>query len=157
MQFEHLIEINDPLNPLIEPLSRQQLWQGLVLRAESPTLFVPHLDECTLQPQADALVRHLRYGKLVVVDRVQFYPQHQVVYLVAKQEEIAASSLTMTIEEPQEGCLYVRFVYSDTHTAAEDQANAMYDEFRRSAYQESDIDTIRLIRDFAAEGRLNLC
>lgn len=157
MQFEHLIEINDPLNPLIDPLSRQQLWQGLVLRAESPGMFVPHLDECTLQPQADVLVRRLRYGKLVVVDRVLFEPLQQVVYEVAAQEEIAASRLTMRIEEPASGCLYVRFVYSDAHSEAQDAANAMYDEFRRSAYQEADIDTIRIIRKLAAEGRLNLC
>ena len=33
MQFSHLIQINDPFNPLIDPLSREQLWRGLVLRA----------------------------------------------------------------------------------------------------------------------------
>ena len=157
MQFEHLIEINDPLNPLIEPISRQQLWQGLVLRAESPKLFVPHLDECTVTVEADGLLRHSRYGKLVVEDRVQFLPQQQIVYLVAAQGEIAASRLTMTIEEPAEGRLFVRFVYSDAHSEAEDQANAMYDEFRRSAYQEADIDTIGIIRDLAQQGRLTLC
>lgn len=157
MQFEHLIEINDPLNPLIEPISRQQLWQGLVLRAESPKLFVPHLDECTIVAEADCLRRQSRYGKLVVEDRVQFVPQQQIVYLVAAQGEIAESRLTMTIEEPGEGRLYVRFVYNDAHSAAEDQANAMYDEFRRSAYQEADIDTIGIIRDLAQQGRLTLC
>ena len=44
MKFEHLIEINDALNPLIDELSIKQLWAGLVLRAESPKLFMPHLD-----------------------------------------------------------------------------------------------------------------
>ncbi len=157
MQFEHLIEINDPLNPLIEPISRQQLWQGLVLRAESPKLFVPHLDECTITVQQDGLLRHSRYGQLVVEDRVQFLPQQQIVYLVAAQGEIAESRLTMTIEEPGEGRLFVRFVYTDSHSEAEVQANAMYDEFRRSAYQEADIDTIGIIRDLAQQGRLTLC
>jgi hypothetical protein len=31
----------------------------------------------------------------------------------------------------------------------------MYDDFRRSAYQESDIDTIRVLRELASEGRLD--
>jgi Domain of unknown function (DUF1857) len=48
MKFEHLIEINDPLNPLIDTITREQLWRGLVIRAESPKLFVPHLDECEI-------------------------------------------------------------------------------------------------------------
>ena len=48
MKFNHLIQINDPLNPLIDSLTREQLWRGLVLRAESPRLFMPHLDDCRL-------------------------------------------------------------------------------------------------------------
>ncbi|MCE2971700.1 MAG: hypothetical protein LW847_16060, partial [Burkholderiales bacterium] len=28
MRFEHLIEINDPLMPLLTPLTRAQLWRG---------------------------------------------------------------------------------------------------------------------------------
>ncbi|MNY75993.1 hypothetical protein D3C86_2154410 [compost metagenome] len=61
----------------------------------------------------------------------------------------------MTIETPQPGTLWVRFEYDDGHDAATDQANAMYDEFRKSAYQESDIDTIRVLRDLAEQGRLD--
>jgi len=33
MKFEHLIEINDPLNPLIDALTLEHRWRGLVLRA----------------------------------------------------------------------------------------------------------------------------
>ncbi|MDB5729736.1 MAG: hypothetical protein JWQ00_2941, partial [Noviherbaspirillum sp.] len=36
-----------------------------------------------------------------------------------------------------------------------DTAEEFYNDFRRSAYQESDIDTIRVIRQFAEAGRLN--
>jgi hypothetical protein len=49
----------------------------------------------------------------------------------------------------------VRFEYDDGHDAATDAANAMYDDFRRSAYQESDIDTIRVVRELAETGRLD--
>jgi hypothetical protein len=49
----------------------------------------------------------------------------------------------MTIEAPTEDTLYVRFQYDDGHDAATDAANAMYDEFKKSAYQAADIDTIR--------------
>ena len=61
----------------------------------------------------------------------------------------------MTIESPSEHTLYVRFKYDDGHDAATDAANAMYDEFRKSAYQEADIDTIRVLRELAAAGRLD--
>ena len=156
MKFEHLIEVNDPLNPLIDALSIEQVWRGLVLRADSPKLFVPHLDESTIDQRTESgFRRRLRYGDLVVEDRVHLEPMRRVRYLVEAQQDIAQSSLTMTIETPAEGALYVRFQYEDSHDAATDEANAMYDEFRRSAYQESDIDTIRMLRELAAEGRLD--
>ncbi|MES2258747.1 MAG: SRPBCC family protein [Pseudomonadota bacterium] len=155
MKFEHLIQINDPLNPLIDTLTHEQVWRGLVLRAESPMLFVPHLDECQVDSRHDyGFSRRLRYGELVIADRVLLEPMHHVRYEVAAQQDISASSLTMTIE-PHDDTLWVRFEYDDGHDAATDEANAMYDEFRKSAYQESDIDTIRVMRDLAEQGRLD--
>jgi hypothetical protein len=156
MKFEHLIEINDPLNPLIDALTIKQLWTGLVLRAESPKLFVPHLDECIIDERGEnGFRRRLRYGELVIEDRVVLEPMRQVRYEVAAQQDISKSSLLMTIETPTADTLYVRFQYEDGHDAQTDAANAMYDEFRRSAYQESDIDTIRVLRDLASQGRLD--
>ena len=79
MKFHHLIEINDLQNPLAEFLTREQLWRGLVLRAEAPTLFMAHLDRCTLMVKsANGLSRELRYGELVIRDRVPFTPQEEV-------------------------------------------------------------------------------
>jgi len=153
MQFEHLIEINDPLNPLIDMLSRDELWRGLVLRAESPRLFVPHLDECTLTDRSDTLLsRSLRYGDLVIHDRVTFDAPHAVRYDVPAQGDIPESSLLMTIEEPQPDALFVRFEYDDGKADSDEEA--FYNEFRRSAYEEADIDTIRVIRQLAQEGLL---
>lgn len=157
MKFSHLIEINDPANPLIAPLTREQLWRGLVLRAESPMLFVPHLDQCEIAIQADAtLARVLRYGSVVIHDRVMFKAQEMIRYEVPAQTDIAASSLSMTIEEPQPGVFFVRFEYDDATPDAAGSENAYYNEFRRSAYCEADIDTIRIIRQLAGEGRFDL-
>jgi hypothetical protein len=155
MKFSHLVEINDPLNPLIESLSREQLWRGLVLRAESPTDFVPYLDRCSiLEKSALSMSRELHYGELVVRDHVTFHPQLQVVYHVPPQKDIPASRLTMTIEEPQPDIFFVRFDYDDGASEAADTADDFYNEFRRSAYQASDIDTIRTIRQMAEAGQL---
>ncbi len=155
MKFEHLIEINDPLNPLLDALTVEQLWSGLVLRAESPKLFVPQLDEAIIDERTDnSFRRRLRYGQLVIEDRVRLEPLQRVVYDVPAQNEITASTLTMSIEQPTPETLYVRFQYDDGHDAETDAANAMYDEFKRSAYKEADIDTVGMIRELATQGRL---
>jgi len=155
MKFEHLIEINDPLNPLLDALTVEQLWSGLVLRAESPKLFVPQLDEAIIDERTDnSFRRRLRYGQLVIEDRVRLEPLQRVVYDVPAQNDITASTLTMSIEQPTPDTLYVRFQYDDGHDAETDAANAMYDEFKRSAYKEADIDTVGMIRELATQGRL---
>ena len=156
MKFEHLIEINDPLNPLIDSLTREQLWRGLVLHAQSPKLFVPHLDDCEIVEQAPgSFQRRRRFGELRIDDQVFLTPLEEVRYEVHAQGDISASSLRVTIEAPGEQVLFVRFRYDDGHDAATDQANAMYDEFKKSAYQEADIDAIRIVRELAAAGRLD--
>jgi hypothetical protein len=155
MKFSHLVEINDPLNPLIDRLSRAQLWHGLVLRAEQPEAFVPYLDRCRiLEKSAQSLSRELQYGELTVRDNVTLIAQQQVVYQVPPQQNIPASCLTVTIEEPEPEVLFVRFEYDSGATGEMDAENAFYDDFRRSAYVESDVDTIRTIRQMAEEGRL---
>jgi len=160
MKFEHLIQINDPLNPLIDTISIEQLWRGLVLRAESPTLFVPHLDECTIGERSSdsgsgTFKRRLRYGDLVIDDVVHLTPLKEVRYEVPAQGDIAASSLVMTIEAPTSAVLLVRFSYDDGQGEHTDPANEMYDDFKRSAYQEADIDTVRILRQLAGEGKLD--
>lgn len=156
MKFEHLIEINDPLNPLADTMTREQLWRGLVLRAEDPKMFMPHLDECTIgERQSGSFARRLRYGELVINDVVYLSPLQEVRYEVPAQGEIPASRMTMTIEAPSEGVMWVRFLYDDGNASAADEMGRMYEDFKKSAYQEADIDTIKIVRQLASDGKLD--
>ncbi|MFT5961162.1 MAG: hypothetical protein ACI8WM_001482 [Burkholderiaceae bacterium] len=156
MKFTHLIEINDPLLPLVDMLTREQLWRGLVLRAKAPKLFVPYLDGCSItQPSDYGFSRELQYGDLLIRDAVTLTTGHAVHYAIPQQKDIAPSSLTMTIEEPQSDLFFVRFSYEDSQPEEEGSVDAFYNEFRRSAYQEADIDTVRLIRQMAQDGQLD--
>jgi Domain of unknown function (DUF1857) len=156
MHFHHRIEVNQSQHDTTQALSRTQLWLGLVLRAQSPQLFMAHLDECTVTNREEfVLHRSLRYGELIVHDSVHFLPDSRVLYSVPQQGDIAASQLTMTIEEPEIGHLFLRFDYDDDKTAEQDEADAFYDEFRRSAYLAADQDTLDLIREFAVDGRFD--
>ena len=156
MKFEHLIEINDPFNPLMDTITREQLWRGLVLRAEDPKMFVPHLDECTIsERESGSFSRRLRYGDLVIDDKVILSPLHEVRYEVPAQGDIAQSLLTMTIETPTADALVVRFRYDDGNASATDDTGRMYEDFKKSAYKEADIDTVKVVRQLAADGKLD--
>lgn len=156
MKFEHLIEINHLDHPLIPTMTREQLWNGLVLRAEYPKLFIPHLDACVITSrELDSLTRSLQFGELHIHDRVHYDFLNAVHVQVSAQGDIAESSMRMTIEEPGAGHLLVRFVYLDSHSVEQDLEDALYDDYRRSAYVEADKDTIRLLREMHTIGRLD--
>src|SRR5215510_9542977 len=126
MHFEHLVQINDPLMPLLDPLSRSQLWRGLVRRAEEPTLFVLGLESASIDTRTELggglqLTRTLDFGSFRVNDRVVLTPMTGSVTHVAACERFPASSLTIRIEEPQPEMFYLRFIYEfDDGAAAND-------------------------------------
>ena len=156
MKFEHLVEINDLTNPAIPVITRDQLWRGLIMRAVSPQLFVDYIDECSITERSEvAMTRVLRYGELVIRDQVTLVHHTHVHYDVPSQKDIPQSSLRMSIEEPSPNALFVRFEYDNGQTEQQDKENEMYDAYRRSAYEEADVDTVRVIRDLVESGRLD--
>jgi hypothetical protein len=153
MQFEHLVQVNDPLMPLLDPLTRTQLWTGLVRQAEDPAGFMPALDRCRiLERRNNYLKRELTFGRHVFVDHVALLPQERVRYDSDIEGAHAGSHLTVTIEEPGPGLLWVRFQYRTVSHAAGGGDDEQVDGARRAAYKEADIDTIRRIRQLAAAG-----
>ena len=155
MRFEHLVEINDPGNPTLEPLTADQLWQGLVLRAESPELFMLGLDGAEIVARGDGWIeRVLHFGKAKVSDRVVYEPRRAVRYESAATAEHAGGTLTMSIEMPTPSALLVRFIYETTMPNVDASGDDRYAEIVKSAYHEADIDTVRKIREIADTGRL---
>lgn len=151
MNFEHLIEINDPNNLLLEPLSRNQLWQGLVLRAEKPELSAVGLDACIiLERRADYMHRELRFGAMRVYDEVFFEPMQAVRYEIMASEQFTACTLSMRIEEPYPGRLFIRFTYANV----DNQNDEMVRDHLEQAYIQADIDTVGVIRELAKRGKL---
>jgi hypothetical protein len=156
LNFEHLIQINDPLNPLLDPLTREQVWQGLLLRVEKPQLFIAGLDACTiLSREGDTIERELNYGAAKVRDRVTLTPSERVRYEIAATDAHVGGTLTMTIEAPDELQLFLRFQYATTLPEPSGTDDRQTSEIVKSAYREADIDTVRLIRQFAHGGQLS--
>ncbi len=153
MKFEHLIQINDPQNSLIPPLSRQQVWQGLLHRVEDPLPFLPGLESCVIiERHADALLRQLDFGAAVIRDRVTLAEAHWVRFEIDPSSAHPGGSLTITIEEPEPAFLFLRFAYQTTLASRPDSEDRAYIEYVKSAYHQSDVDCVRLIRTLAAIG-----
>ena len=160
MRFEHLVEINDPLMPLLTELTRDQLWRGLVLRAEDPTQFIGGLDRATIDARRELsgiteLERTLDYGSFQVRDRVRLFPRQRSEIHTEAGASWPASRMSITIEEPSPDALFLRFVYEATsEIAGEGGLDEVTVALRQQAYQAADLDTVVRIRALVEAGRL---
>ncbi len=160
MHFEHLVQINDPQVPLLDPLTRAQLWRGLVRRAEQPTEFVLALDSCHIvgrrtDGDATVLERNLDFGPFQVRDIVTLRPEHEVHTLAERTERWPTSRMSIRIEEPVPDALFLRFAYEWDDDAPMGELDAMALELRQQAYLSSDLDTVQRIRELAQAGLLD--
>ncbi len=159
MRYEHLVEINDPLNPLLEPLSRAQLWRGLVRRAEQPAAFVLGLVAATIHRRIQdgtevELERTLDFGPFQVHDRVRLVPLVHTQTHTAASAHFPASQLLIRIEEPAPEQLYLRFIYESDVADGAGALDAVTAALRNQAYESADLDTVALIRRLAEQGEL---
>ncbi len=155
MKFEHLIEVNDLSNSTQSPLTREELWFGLLCRAEDARAFLPGLDSCEIMERNDDFIlRELRFGGTVIRDRVSFHEMEWICFESEENVEHAGGKLTISIEEPQSGALFLRFRYSTTLAENADGEDGRYADFVRSAYHQSDIDTLKVIRMISESKRL---
>lgn len=155
MKFEHLVVINEPDNPAVADLSREELWFGLLCRVENPRLFLPGLESCIILARSeDGVTRELNFGSTKIRDKVSLVAMESVTFEAEETAEHAGGILTIRIEEPEPDHLVLRFLYRTTLTEQGEGQEDMIAEFVRSAYHQSDIDTVRVIRELALAKRL---
>ena len=160
MRFEHLIQINDPLMPLLDTLTREQVWRGLVLRAEDPTQFVPGLEVATIHSRRSIgdeieLVRTLDFGTFKVDDRVRLRPLRRSEIHTCAGATWPASRMSIEIEEPQPELLFLRFLYESEETSVKGALGDVTTALRKQAYERADVDTVARIRALAENGWLD--
>lgn len=155
MRFEHLVQINDPLNPLIDMLSRDQLWRGLMRYIETPAAFVEGLDSGrVVSRNGNALQRELHFGRRIVRDEVVLTPMRQLRIVTESTAETPSGALTVSIEEHGEDLLFVRFLY-ETFPQGHPPVPGDYQSVVKDAWRQAGIDIIRRIREYAEQGRLD--
>ena len=78
LEFEHIVQVNEPENPTSADISRAHLWEGLVLRARSPQRFVEGI-ECFSHPQnGECFVREISAGDSHFYADVMLEPESRV-------------------------------------------------------------------------------
>lgn len=150
LEFEHIIQVNDLDNDQIQNIDRNQLWQGLVLRACKPQKFIPGLECSSEQLTENEFVRIIEAGATQFKEQVLLYPQDKITTRTLPEHEQIHAQSVATIEEPSHGALFVRFSY--TRELPVDNDNVDVAEHLKSAYVQIDRDAIGMIRMLAESG-----
>jgi len=147
LEFEHIVQVNDLNDDSITDLTRQQLWQGLVLRARSPEKFNRSL-ACEAEAVTEnEFLRTITVGDTQFCERVLLHPEEKIhTSTIAEVAQIEAESVT-TIEEPESGFLFVRFSYKRDLEEYDERVDVA--EHLKSAYVQVDRDAIAMIRMLA--------
>ena len=149
LHHEHLVRINDPANVTGEWLTRDQLWEGLRHTVLAPRSIDTSIDAAKVRETAPSrLHREIRRGGATMIDRVDLAHHESLTIHADHTSMFAGSTLTIRIEEPAPGMLFVRFTYELCGLEAERSEEE--DAARCLAYQQSDIERVRQARRFAA-------
>ena len=150
LEFQHIIQINDPKEPHIPHMSKAALWEGLVFRSKYPFHFTPNI-HCVIEEEDDSsFIRVLHFGEHVLREHVHLQHEIEVHTGPAETDPVMFAESVARIEEPAPGHLIVRFSYRRDSGNSTDNVNV--DEYLKSAYVQNDREAITLIRKFSLEG-----
>lgn len=108
---EDSVAVNDPSRPDLPVLNRHQVWQGLVMKAEDATRFVPIITHCKVIERFEGgLIREINVGEQRVRERVTFLPEQRVRF-VQLDGPAKGGAVDNIIDEDKDGTLRLRFVF----------------------------------------------
>ncbi|MBB5709600.1 SRPBCC family protein [Sphingomonas xinjiangensis] len=149
-----------PVNPDGEiPLSREQVWKGLVLKARDARLFLPPglCTRCDIVEESDThVVREATVAGADLREIIAFEPQRKVTFFQATGPREGA--IINEVFEDAGGALQLRFycylgLRGKEPNGAEEQAEqAQFD--GESGYRSALLSTLKRTRALLAEGRL---
>ena len=151
MRYEHLVQINDPANPHIVPLSRAQVWAGLMQRVHAPQRFPvgPQGASVLAGDRENVLHRVVDFGTLTIRDTVHLQPQRHLRFVPERRDDMVPVTLSIALETPpalDDAALFLRFIYEC------DVDDPDTDGYRQQAWLANDVDMVRTIRQWQEEG-----
>ena len=160
MLFEHIIQINDLNNPMLLPITRTELWEGLMRRAERPQDYLIGVERVEILARGpDWLQREMQIGSLLVTDRILLEQEVQIRFETEPTDQHHGGTMTMRIEEPEPGALFVRFSYDtplpETGQMDGEAGDAYFASYVKAAYRDTDVDMVRKIRARIESGGMN--
>jgi hypothetical protein len=148
-KLSRTIPVNEPGQPV---LTREDVWKGLVMKANNALPYVPAMKKCEVVEKGQGwLVRDILLGEEPLREKVTFEPERRVIF-----ERVAGKEpgrIENTLGEDAQGNLTLTFSFSLTREGLEGNAEAEKKHFApmEGMYFNAVASTLAAVRRMVAE------
>ncbi len=150
IEISRTVLVND--DPAEPELDHDQVWHGLLLKANDALPFVPQMESCHVLTRGDGwLVRDILLKGVPLRERVTFEPKRRVAFERIRGAE--RGRIENVIETDEQGRLTLRFSFALTHEDLEEGSAAEREHFAPMlpAYENAVASTLAAVRRTARE------
>jgi hypothetical protein len=110
IRLSHSVKVNDPQDSVAPVLTRDDVWEGLVMKAQNALPFVPKMEKCdVIEQRENFILRDIRFGGDDLREAVTLTPKTKVEF--RRVEGRVLGVITNEILEDQAGDLELRFSF----------------------------------------------
>ena len=152
IELSHSVPVNDPSDPDTPALTRDDVWEGLVMKAENALPFVPKMEKCEVVEQRENFIlRDIRFGGDDLREAVTLTPKTKVEF--RRVEGRVLGVITNEILENAGGDLQLKFSFNleIEGVKAGSREERDYEENMRDAYIGAVGATMGSIRQMVAQ------
>ena len=146
-QLSRTVPVNEPGEPV---LSRHDVWQGLVMKANDALPYVPQMKKCEVVERGDGwLLRDILLGEEPLREKVTFEPERRVIF-----ERVAGNEpgrIENTLGEDERGNLTLTFSFSLTRKGLEGEAEKKHFAPMEAMYFNAVASTLAAVRRMVQE------
>jgi Domain of unknown function (DUF1857) len=152
IELSHSVLVNDPADPESPVLTRDDVWEGLVMKAENALPFVPKMEKCdVVERRENFVLRDIRFGGDDLREAVTLTPKTKVQF--HRVQGRVLGDITNEILENSSGELELKFSFAlqiegvESGSAEEQQ----YEANMKDAYMGAVVATLGAIRQMSVQ------
>lgn len=152
IELSHSVLVNDPADPQAPVLTRDDVWDGLVMKAENALPFVPKMEKCDVVEQRENFIlRDIHFGGDDLREAVTLTPKIRVEF--RRIQGRVMGLITNEILENSEGDLELKFSFALEIEGVKpgSREERDYEENMRDAYMGAVAATLGAIRKNAGQ------
>jgi hypothetical protein len=152
IELSHAVSVNDPGDRQAPMLTRDDVWDGLVMKAENALPFVPKMEKCeVVERRENFILRDIRFGGDDLREAVTLTPKTSVVF--RRVQGRVLGEITNEILENPAGELQLKFSFAleieGTEPGSREERD--YEANMRDAYLGAVTATLAAIRKMALQ------